>query len=247
MNGIIKTYLPEKEYGFIDGDDGKSYFFQAREVKNKSQLRNLCEGEYVSFEQHATPKGYRASNCFLLNSSEINRFVVPDKFLTSRSSKIDGWDVIEKGNWFVHGSSSESPDAAKSLLIENATHTSANALIEVEYYKTTGSTPGTGKGTYYFTIHNFKGRIVKVAKRNASGKHLESEIKGLNKYAAALKSYLEKKTKSSKRKCLIIWLTAGVCSFFSFAMGAPGLIILFAIIAFFLGKYTNFDDWLEPA
>ena len=30
MKGTITTYLPEKLYGFIKGDDGKDYFFHER-------------------------------------------------------------------------------------------------------------------------------------------------------------------------------------------------------------------------
>ena len=30
MQGEIKTYLPDKHYGFIKGDDSKDYFFTKR-------------------------------------------------------------------------------------------------------------------------------------------------------------------------------------------------------------------------
>jgi cold shock CspA family protein len=43
MKGTIKTYLPEKQYGFIKGDDGKDYFFHESEFRVKSNIGKLCE------------------------------------------------------------------------------------------------------------------------------------------------------------------------------------------------------------
>ena len=47
MKGFIKTYLSEKEYGFIKGDDNKDYFFHNSSLKDKNKKDKLCEGLYI--------------------------------------------------------------------------------------------------------------------------------------------------------------------------------------------------------
>lgn len=246
MKGTIKTYLPEKKYGFIKGDDGKDYFFHENEFRDKSHMGKLCEEAFVNFEQQATPKGYKAINCSLINPSDVLTFVTPDEFIASRSNDIRGWDVIEHGNWIVHGTSRDSPDSAKKDVIDSATRIGANALINLEYYKTTGSEAGTGKGTYHYTIHNFRGRAVTLAKRNSKGNYRVEELSGLNQRAEALKKKLVEQTKASKKKRNIVWLIMAVLSFF--ALGTePGFIIVLLIVGFILGRSTDYDYWLERA
>jgi cold shock CspA family protein len=74
MKGTIKTYLPEKKYGFILGDDGKNYFFHASEFYSAALEKNISENAFVEFEQHATPKGYSAKKCSLINQDEVQKY-----------------------------------------------------------------------------------------------------------------------------------------------------------------------------
>lgn len=246
MKGTIKTYLPEKKYGFIRGDDGKDYFFNESEFRDKSHIGKLCEEAFVNFDQQATPKGYKAKNCSLINPSEVLTFVTPDEFIASRSNGVRGWDVIEHGNWVVHGTSRDSPDSAKRDVIDSATRIGANALINLEYYKTTGSEAGTGRGTHYYTVHNFRGRAVTLAKRNSKGNYRADELSGLNQRAEALKKTLVGQTKASKRKRNIVWLVIVLLSLF--ALGTePSFIIVLIILGFIFGRSTDYDYWLERA
>lgn len=67
MRGIVKTYLPEKQYGFIKGDDGKDYFFHYSSFVNKNDVDKVYEDLYLDFEQKATPRGYSAVKIKLLD------------------------------------------------------------------------------------------------------------------------------------------------------------------------------------
>jgi cold shock CspA family protein len=258
MKGTIKTYLPEKQYGFIKGDDGKDYFFHKSEFRDKSNIENLCEEALVSFEQQATAKGYKAKNCALINSLEVSTFVTPDEFITSRSDNIRGWDVIEYGRWIVHGTSRNSPDAAKKDVIDSATRIGSNSLINLEYYKTTGSEGGTGNGIHHYTIHNFSGRAVTIGRRNSKGKHRANDLQGLNDRAESLKTRLESETdarkKASKKKRNIIWAVILMLSLFVIGMELDLIIALLtifvllivgAILGCFTNDSTNYDWWLE--
>ena len=246
MKGNIKTYLPEKKYGFIKGDDGKDYFFHENEFPDQNDVNNLCEEAFVSFDQQATPKGYKAKNCSLVNPAEVHTYVLPDEFITSRSGRPRGWDIIEYGNWVVHGTSRNSPDAAKRDVINNAMRIGANALINLGYYKTTGSERGTGHGKHHYTIHNFHGRAVTLAKKNSKGNFSAEELLGLNQRAEAVKKKRLEQTKASKRKrnivCLIILLFA-----IFVARSVPIFIIGLVIIGLISGRSVDYDHWLERA
>ena len=60
--GIVKWFSQEKGFGFITPDDGgKDLFVHFSEIQGTG-FRNLDEGQRVSFEAQAGPKGPQASN-----------------------------------------------------------------------------------------------------------------------------------------------------------------------------------------
>jgi len=244
MQGTISTYLPEKQYGFIKGDDGKDYFFHENEFRNGKHKGNLCEGAFVRFDQQATPKGYKARDCTLINASDVCTYVTPDEFIAAKSRSVRGWEILEPGHWIVHGMSRGSPDDAKKDAIESAQKIGANALLELEYYKRTGEERGTGKGVHRFTIHCFRGRPVTLAKRHSRGPYQIDHLKGLNLSAAELKEKLENKTARSKTKQAIVWLVVIALSVVSWHT-QPWYIIGLLVAAFIFGWSNDYDSWLE--
>ncbi len=237
MNGLIKSFVPEKKFGFIKGDDGKDYFFHLNEFKNSAHHKNIVDGTVVEFEPSATPKGYRAVNCILPKHedfSAISSYVKPDEFLTSKTEIIQGWEIVERGAWVISGSSRNSPDEAKENAIFNARRIGANALVEFKYIKSTGEEAGTGlHGIHHFTIHNFYGRIVTVARRSKNGGFSINDLKGINNRAlqvtnAAKLIYVKKKKKSV--------IKTGSIALFSLA----GFVIspVFVFVGFGLAIYT---------
>jgi cold shock CspA family protein len=244
MKGIVKTYLPEKQYGFLKGDDGKDYFFHANEFLNKAHINNICEDTVVEFEQFATPKGYTAKRCSLIDASDILTYAVPDEFIASRSGGVRGWEVVERGNWIVHGTSNDSPDSAKRDCISNAAQIGANGFIDLDYYKTTGSERGTGRGTHYYTIHNFRGRPVVYAKRNSRGEYTLDELSRVNKRASKLKKELVAK---NKRRRNIIWSGLFVLSVFALMIEPMAVIVLLVIGILSSWFVSDYDWWLNKS
>ncbi|MDP2804989.1 MAG: cold shock domain-containing protein [Gallionellaceae bacterium] len=208
MEGVIKTFLSDKKYGFIKGDDGKDYYFRADSFKNKAAIENICDGALVVFDTVASPKGYRAVGCSLVEQSGVTTYVTPSEFMFSKSNNLKGWDIVERGDWIVCGTSRDSPDSAKSQMAYNARSLGANALLDVEYFKTTGSEQGTGQGTYQYTIHNYKGRIAMAAKKSLSGEFKLEALIGINKRAVAIKDEcLRAKQQSDlEKKKYFTWL-----------------------------------------
>jgi len=57
--GTVKFFNAQKEFGFINGDDGKNYFVHISQVKEGTQL---AEGDRVSFDAVEGDKGPKAEN-----------------------------------------------------------------------------------------------------------------------------------------------------------------------------------------
>lgn len=248
MKGVIKTFVPEKKFGFIKGDDGKDYFFHQASFKEQQHRKNISDNASVEFDPVPTPKGYRAECCSLVDSSNVTTYVVPDRFLTSRGGNIKGWEIIEIGNWIIHGASRESPGAAKRDLIGSAMRVRANALIYTEYYKTTGSEPGTGSGIHNYTIHNFRARIVTVAKKDSRGDLRVDDLLGLNQRAEAEKRRLVEMTAKSKRKRNAALAIIVGSSFYLFGFGLAAFAVMFAALipSMLVGWAIDDDDlWLQ--
>jgi cold shock CspA family protein len=75
MNGVISNMIPTKKFGFISGDNGQEYFFHYSEVLVDWDLllnyftKNGGGKVKVTFEAVKTPKGPRARNVTLAESS----------------------------------------------------------------------------------------------------------------------------------------------------------------------------------
>ena len=63
INGTIVMVKHDKGYGFINGEDGREYFFHKDDMSDKSvYFAHIEVGSRVEFEPKPTPKGFRAAN-----------------------------------------------------------------------------------------------------------------------------------------------------------------------------------------
>jgi len=62
ITGTVKFYNAQKGFGFIQPDDGGKDVFVHATALEKAGMRNLVEGQKVSFEVTQGPKGKQASN-----------------------------------------------------------------------------------------------------------------------------------------------------------------------------------------
>ncbi len=86
-------------------------------------------------------------------------YTLPYNIITSKTDHVRGWNILQRSEWKVHGSSRDSPDGAKKDAIEKAKRIGTGALIDFQYYKTTKN-----EGNYHYTMHHFSGRAVTVSK-----------------------------------------------------------------------------------
>jgi cold shock CspA family protein len=246
MNGTIKTFLPDKGYGFINGTDGKDYFFHVSAILNSEKQHCVCEEADVVFEGKATPKGFKAVDIKILACDEI-KYSVPEEFITTSEYGIKNWEIVEKGAWIIHGTSEHSPDDAKRILIKRANSIGANAVIELTYYKTTSSRASNrGSGTYYFTVHNYIARAVTVAKKSNRGIYKIDDLLGLNERASILKSELITKTKMSRLgQISLLSILFFIILMLLDENNSGVMIVILLLIGYFLGRHTDYDSWLE--
>lgn len=126
--------MAEKGFGFIQGDDGKSYFVHSKSVPGGV----LVDGQQVTFEGSPSPKGYRALNVVPgeLPQPESKVFAEPDSFIWTQGNIPRGMEVVF---WIAEGFWSESndPNEAKRALIEHAKSFGASAAVNVRLVKRT--------------------------------------------------------------------------------------------------------------
>ena len=240
MIGTVTSYLSDKNYGFIKGEDGKDYFFHDSSLKDKKDINKLCEDLILEFEQKATPKGYSALNISLLDNNITLKYNLPDTVYISKKDGIKGWEVIEESDWIITGTSSESPYSAKEDLINKANLIGANAIFYTKYYKTTGSEAGTGRGIHHFTIHNYAGRAMNIGKKSPNGKYSAQDLTFINKQASELKDYYKNKNKKSRMYRMIFWLIIILIFIKHFIL----VIVIILLIETFFSMYKE-GLWLE--
>lgn len=244
MDGVVKSYLSEKEYGFILGDDGKSYFFHQKDFIDKNQLIRLSDGALVSFDQTATRKGYRAINCALIDQEHIKKYTVPSKFIMSKKDTVLGWNIFEYGDWIIQGCSNTSLDNAKIEISNRARRIGANGIINLEYHPTTGI-----DGNYRYTIHRFKGRPVFIANKDRNGELEEKDLGQVNLLAQEIKdeiTAINSQVSLDRLSKKIFWglLFVGAL-IYSFDLGMV-VLAMFLIVSIFSKRMTYAENWLDP-
>jgi len=241
LRGIIKTHLDQKQYGFIKGDDGKDYFFCYSSFDDTDKSK-ICEKLLVDFDPKATPKGYVATKIQVVGEGAVG-YTSPDKFLCSVTDKFRDFEILEFSKWMVMGSS-RNPNEAKEDMINRAKMIGANALVKVEYFRSTGEeTSDSGRGTHYFTIHSCRAIAVNIGKRVVNGSIIDDFI-CIDKRAAYLKSKLVAKTRRAKLYRLIFWIVILCVSLGLYVSNRVIFAVILIVIAYIFSHATNYDWWL---
>ena len=66
MKGRVVSYLANKKYGFINGDDGESYFLHISGLQDITDESKLIKGVVVDFDPTPTAKGLAAKKVKIL-------------------------------------------------------------------------------------------------------------------------------------------------------------------------------------
>lgn len=88
--GVVTSYLADKGYGFIKGDDGNDYFFKSNQV--------LCgiapeKDARVTFKPEPTPRGFSAK-AVTVNGIAQGMWENPDHFVVSEHDHAPGLEMV---------------------------------------------------------------------------------------------------------------------------------------------------------
>jgi cold shock CspA family protein len=151
MQGTIRSYVAEKRFGFITGDDDNSYFFHLDSLATADKARQISDGALVSFDPMPTPKGLAARKV-VIEGEPLRSLAPPDRFIVVKAgSELRRGEIIAitQRDCTVTG---DSPDAAREKLISLSQSLGATALLGARYHRGTGSS-----GNYRYTIHHYSG------------------------------------------------------------------------------------------
>jgi cold shock CspA family protein len=154
MHGKVRSFVPEKNYGFIDGDDGNSYYVHASDIRNHL---NLAPGQQVEFDPFPTPKGLRARKV-LPGLAPQMIYAVPDAFIMTRDHYVRGCETVAVLSRNCWGEVND-PNVAREQLKTVAIQQGANAVVSMRLEK---YTKAEGCSNYQYTMHRFYGDAVIV-------------------------------------------------------------------------------------
>lgn len=165
MEGIVKSFVQQKKFGFIEGSDSQSYFFHVSDVMWR--VSSVPVGAHVSFDPTPTKKGMRAYAVKILEEGKAKTYERMENFRTFKKP-VKGWEVIDGGGWTL-SVTDRSLDKAKSEVERYAKHLGANALIDFNYKRSTRSRGTGGSGVYHFSVHTFSGTPAILARPALDG------------------------------------------------------------------------------
>lgn len=158
MKGHVTSFLAEKGYGFIRGDDGEDYFVHRDDV---SGPRDLVKRQRVRFETTATPKGLRARSV-VPGPMPVPMPEYSDRFISTERVEVRGFVIaryVMQNCWYE----ARNPHQAKEGLNHHARMLGANAVIGRRLHKY--SKRQFFLSSYRYTMHRFYGHAVILQKR----------------------------------------------------------------------------------
>ena len=126
MRGRVTSFLTEKGYGFIRGDDGRDYFVHLDDVAGHVPL---VDSQVVMFETTTTAKGYRARSV-RPGPAPHPVYLDPDRFFMIREITIPKHVIVQTvapNCWYE----SNDPNQAREGLKRQAQNWGANAIVEL--------------------------------------------------------------------------------------------------------------------
>lgn len=251
--GIVKSYVKEKGYGFIQAEHN-SVFFHINDVTAKDKNK-ITVGSVVNYEESPNRKGNKAINVKIANQNNLTYGIPDGPFILKKGDKLrDGLVLLEISNYEIFFTL-RNPSISKEMFAEKLRQIGANAVVDVTVTQGTGEEPGTGSGTHYFTVHHFTGRIATVGRISSFGKpiyEIPSVNDRLKEKEEELKIKQEAKLKKVNKICrytsaavLIISLAVTLIALnmtLEYGLGSSILFTIFVHYTLFINLYSTRDD-----
>lgn len=149
MHGVVKRYVPEKSIGFIEGEDGKDYFFYLRHSAG-----NGLVGMSAVFDPSLNERGCKAERVEILEN--VRTLAVPGQVLVLPlgSTLSHGKVALADTDCWIWTDFHKSRADARDILTHLAKEAGANVLFDVDYVAGQGR-----RGNYVYTTHGYKARM----------------------------------------------------------------------------------------
>lgn len=162
VEGVVKSFVAAKGFGFIDGADGRSYWFHRDQFSPPLGDVDTLDGALVVFDPTPSPKGYVAKRLSLARE-QATEWIISDEFAFVRGDEPRRGRVVAVTSGDISERGAGSPDSVKAALKAAATSFGANALLDFRYEKSTGA-----NGNYRYTVHIFSGSPAVLAEPKMS-------------------------------------------------------------------------------
>jgi cold shock CspA family protein len=153
IGGLVRSFVASKGFGFVDGDDGESYFAHVSEVAGGEPL---VTGQRITFVPTPSRKGSKATK-IIPGHAPTAIYVEPTEFIVTNADiplDVDVILVVREG-WVE----SNDPNTARQGLIDMAKTWGANAIINSRMDRYTAQ---KSCSNYKYTMHRASGRFAVV-------------------------------------------------------------------------------------
>lgn len=143
MKGIVESYIAEKKFGFLKGEDKQKYFFHVNNVV-KSQKERIAEikiGSQLDFDPTPAKKGLEARKIKIIESFEAMNIPA---FKNYRNHSVKGDIIASESIVTIH---SRDRNEIRERLEKLAKKAKANVLYDVDIKQSTASS-----GNYKYSI-----------------------------------------------------------------------------------------------
>jgi len=124
--GVVISFLPDKGYGFIKGDDGNDYHFKRRDVLG--ELLPVTSTR-VAFDAQATSRGYSATKV-IVRGQALTTWADPESFVVSEQDGVPGLGIL-----YVYSSpcwtTATLHGQARQQLVDIAKSYGANGILQL--------------------------------------------------------------------------------------------------------------------
>lgn len=166
--GVVKEYSSAKKTGVILAEK-TAYLFHASDLLYELELPDIKPKATVSFLPEKMQQHLYARDIEISVPPGMQRYNLPDKFLTTRQLGFDDWETLERSIKKVQAASRSSYEAALKDLVDQARAVKANALLDLNKFQ-------NKQGEYVQSA-----TFAVVAKPAHNGPYLGKDLVGINR------------------------------------------------------------------
>lgn len=147
LKGRVVSYIPNKKYGFVNGEDGESYFLHVSGLQDSSDESKLIKDVVVEFDPTPTARGLAAKKVSIPNVYFKKKMV---NFFTTKNHT-PKYGTVEK-RLSISTRFFKDFKEGREHIEKLAKDAGCNAILDLNFEKETFSS-----GNYKYTVYAFKG------------------------------------------------------------------------------------------